>query len=102
MKLQHSGSLGSNTHEGCDRRKFFQAREAFEYAYLILEPFLEPDAGWHGRSLHHVNFTIVSDNFPYLANEEVHALLDAIRRVFSERTETLAMAGVQAPTPKKT
>ena len=94
MKPKHSSSLGSDAGDGIERRQFSQAREAFEYAYSILEPFLHPDTGWHGRSLHHVSFRLVSENFPHLENEEVHALLDAVRRVFAERNEPLTTASV--------
>lgn len=69
-----------------ERRHYHQAREAFEYAYSMLEPFLSPETGWQGRSLYHVSFNVVSDNFPHLGHEEVQALLEAVQRVFVERT----------------
>jgi hypothetical protein len=74
------------TAETDERRHYHQAREAFEYAYSMLEPFLHPETGWQGRSLYHVSFNVVSDNFPHLAHEEIQALLDAVQRVFVERT----------------
>lgn len=69
-----------------DRRRYRQAREVFEYAYTMLEPFLQPDAGWPGRSFFHLGFGVMSVNFPHLPDEEIHALLGAIQRVFTERT----------------
>ncbi|HET6718534.1 MAG TPA: hypothetical protein VFH22_02735 [Rhodocyclaceae bacterium] len=69
-----------------ERRHYHQAREAFEYAYSMLAPFLSPEAGWQGRSLYHVSFNVVSDNFPQLGHEEIQALLEAVQRVFVERT----------------
>jgi len=71
--------------DGDERRRYHQAREVFEYAFAMLEPMLNPDAGWQGRSLHHVSFNLVSENFPHLGHDEVHALLDAVKRVFGER-----------------
>lgn len=68
-----------------DRRQYHQAREAFEYAYSMLEPFFHPETGWQGRSLHHVSLSMVGENFPHLAHDEVDALLEAVRRVFLER-----------------
>jgi len=73
--------------EGNDeRRRYQQARDVFEYAFAMLEPMLDPDAGWQGRSLHHVSFNLVSENFPHLGHDEIHALLDAVKRVFVERS----------------
>lgn len=69
-----------------DRRHYHQARAAFEYAYSMLEPFLHPETGWRGRSLYHVSFNVVSDNFPDLGHEEIQALVEAVQRVFVERT----------------
>jgi hypothetical protein len=68
-----------------ERRQYRAAREAFEYACSILAPFHHPGAGWQGRSLHHVSFGLVRGNFPHLADEETHALLDAVTRVFAKR-----------------
>ena len=70
---------------GMERRQFHQAREAFEYAYQLLAPFLDPETGWHGRSLQHVSFNLICENFPHLAHEEIHAMLMAIQRAFAER-----------------
>lgn len=69
-----------------ERRHYHQAREAFEYAYSMLAPFLDPETGWQGRSLYHVSFNVVRDNFPHLGHEEIQALLEAVQRVFVERT----------------
>ena len=88
MKREGKQSAGgAMTAAGTDeRRHYHQAREAFEYAYSMLEPFLHPETGWQGRSLYHVSFNVVSDNFPHLGHEEIHALLEAVQRVFVERT----------------
>ena len=83
--LPESGSPLSEGAVYDERRRYHSAREAFEYAYSILEPFLHPEAGWQGRSLQHLSFGLVCENFPHLAHEEVHALLDAVSRVFAER-----------------
>lgn len=81
-----STSAAATSDETDERRHYHQAREAFEYAYSMLEPFLSPEAGWQGRSLYHVSFNVVSDNFPHLGHEEIQALLEAVQRVFVERT----------------
>lgn len=80
-----TGAAATTAHTD-DRRHYHQAREAFEYAYSMLEPFLHPETGWQGRSLYHVSFNVVLDNFPHLGHEEIQALLDAVQRVFVERT----------------
>lgn len=80
-------ATGSPAAAGADeRRHYHRAREAFEFAYSMLEPFLHPDAGWHGRSLYHLSFNVVCENFPHLPHDEIHALLDAVQRVFAERS----------------
>ena len=75
---------------GEERRQFHQAREAFDYAYVLLAPFLDPETGWHGRSLHHVSFTLICENFPHLAHEEIHAMLVAVQRVFTEKMRAVS------------
>lgn len=69
-----------------ERRRYHQARAAFDYAYPMLAPFLQPETGWQGRSLYHLGFGLMSENFPQLADEEIEALLAAVQRVFAERS----------------
>ena len=86
LPLQKGGDECASDEEGCsDRRRFHQAREAFDYARSILEPLLHPEAGWQGRSLHHVSFSVIGENFPHLAQDEIHALIEAVRREFAFR-----------------
>lgn len=73
-----------------ERRHYHAARQTFEYAYSLVEPFLHPETGWQGGSLHHVSFSLVCENFPELAHDEVHALLEAVKRAFDERNPGLA------------
>lgn len=68
-----------------ERRHYHQARQAFNFAYPMVEPFLNPEVGWQGRSLYHLSYSVICENFPELAHEEIGALLEGVRRVFVER-----------------
>lgn len=68
-----------------ERRRYLQARESFDFAYAMVEPFLQPEAGWQGRSLYHLSYSVICENFPDLAHDEIRALLGGVHRVFIER-----------------
>ena len=68
-----------------DRRQNLQLRQIFDQAYVMIEPFFDPDAGWGGRSLEHLAFRVLRENFPQLSSEDVHAIVVAAHRVYGER-----------------
>jgi hypothetical protein len=68
-----------------ERRMNPQLRELFDSAYAMIEPFFDPAAGWGGRSLEHLAFRVLRENFPQLSAEEVHAIIVAAHRVYISR-----------------
>lgn len=68
-----------------ERRSNMRLRTAFESAFMMIEPFFDPDQGWGGKSLEHLAFRVVRDNFPELTSEEVHSLVVAAHRVYIQR-----------------
>lgn len=68
-----------------DRRVNGQLRGLFDSAYAMIEPFFDPGAGWGGRSLEHLAFRVLRENFPQLSAEEVHAIIVAAHRLYINR-----------------
>ena len=68
-----------------DRRENTKLRSIFDTAYLMLEPFFDPDQGWAGHSLEHLAFRILRENFSDLSSEEVHSIVVATHRVYIQR-----------------
>jgi hypothetical protein len=68
-----------------ERRQNQRLRTAFDDAFVMIEPFFDPEQGWGGQSLEHLAYRIVRENFPDLSGEEVHALVVAAHRVYIER-----------------
>jgi len=60
-------------------------REAFDDAFVMIEPFFDPANGWGGQALELLAFRIVRENFPLLSGEEVHTIVVAAHRVYIER-----------------
>ncbi|MBS1190129.1 MAG: hypothetical protein H6R10_1921 [Rhodocyclaceae bacterium] len=75
----------SDGRQQADRRMNPQLRELFDSAYAMIEPFFDPQAGWGGRSLEHLAFRVLRDNFPQLSAEEVHAVVVAAHRIYITR-----------------
>ena len=44
-----------------DRRQNPQFRELFDAAYVMVEPFFDPNAGWGGHSLEHLAFRVLRE-----------------------------------------
>lgn len=78
-------SIGSQEWQKADRRMNQPLREVFDSAYAMIEPFFDPQAGWGGRSLEHLAFRVLRDNFPQLSAEEVHVVIAAAHRIYIER-----------------
>lgn len=79
MEKHYTDSQGQQRPE---RRMNPQLRELFDSAYAMIEPFFDPAAGWGGRSLEHLAFRVLRENFPQLSAEEVHAIVVAAHRVY--------------------
>lgn len=68
-----------------DRRSNPGLRELFDTAYAMIEPFFDPGAGWGGRSLEHLAFRVLRENYPSLSAEEVHVIIVAAHRIYIQR-----------------
>lgn len=77
--------VDSEGREQPDRRANRQLRHLFDNAYAMIEPFFDPAAGWGGRSLEHLAFRVLRENFPDLSAEEVHAVIVAAHRLYIHR-----------------
>ncbi|HMU99529.1 MAG TPA: hypothetical protein PKD04_00520 [Rhodocyclaceae bacterium] len=67
---------------GTERRRRPELRELFDSAYRLIEPFFDPQSGWAGRSLEHLAFRVLRENFPALSAEDVHVVIAAAHRVY--------------------
>ncbi|MBL8375633.1 hypothetical protein [Accumulibacter sp.] len=68
-----------------ERRHNLPLRSAFDDAFVMIEPFFDPEQGWAGQSLEHLAYRIVRENFPLLSADEVHLVVVAAHRVYIER-----------------
>lgn len=80
-----SDELGGRGAPEEERRQNLRLRAAFDDAFVMIEPFFDPQQGWGGQALAHLAYRIVRENFPALSGEEVHALVVAAHRVYAER-----------------
>ncbi|MBL8442846.1 MAG: hypothetical protein JNK52_02250 [Zoogloeaceae bacterium] len=77
-------SPASNT-AGVERREHLRAREVFNEAITLIEPFFAPENHWGSRSLDHLAYRTLRDRYPDMSYDEVHVLVVAARRVFASR-----------------
>lgn len=75
----HTGSRGR---QQVERRVNPELRSLFDSAYAMIEPFFDPAAGWGGRSLEHLAYRVLRENFPQMSAEEVHAVVVAAHRIY--------------------
>lgn len=68
-----------------EHRQDPRLRSVFDDAFAMIEPFFDLRQGWSGRSLEHLAYRIVRDNFPELSPEEVHTVLVVAHRLYIER-----------------
>lgn len=68
-----------------ERRQNLRLRSVFDSAFAMIEPFFDPARGWGGKSLEHLAFRVVRENFTELSGEEVHALVVAAHRIYTQR-----------------
>ena len=81
MSEQLAQAAGAET----ERRRNLSLRVAFDDAYLMIEPFFDPQQGWAGQSLELLAYRVLRENFPALNDDEVHALVVAAHRLYIDR-----------------
>jgi hypothetical protein len=67
-----------------DRRRYTQLREIFDEAYERISPFFAKENRWGNATLDHLAYRVVRENYPQLSFDEVHVLVVACHRVYSE------------------
>ena len=68
-----------------ERRQNNALRAVFDQAFVMIEPFFDPQQGWAGQSLELLAYRVLRENFPALSGDEVHALVVGAHRVYIER-----------------
>lgn len=89
----NAANAGANSGNAGDRRTNPRLRGVFDTAYAMIEPFFDPAQGWGGRSLEHLAFRVLRDNFPDLSSEEVHTIIAVAHRVHVEHNPGHAVLG---------
>lgn len=67
-----------------ERRKYHHVREIFDDAYELITPFFAKENRWANATLDHLAYRVLRENYPELSFEEVHVLVVAAKRVFTE------------------
>lgn len=70
---------------GGERRSNPELRVIFEQAYVLIEPFLDPNSSWGGHAMELLALRTVRDGFPQLSVEQARVLVVASVRVWRER-----------------
>jgi hypothetical protein len=70
--------------EPTERRKYHRVREIFEEAYELIAPFFAKENRWGNATLDHLAYRVVREQYPELSFEEVHILVVASKRVYTE------------------
>lgn len=73
-----------------ERRQDLQLREAFESAYPLVQPFLDPANSWSGQTLEHLAFRVMREHYPQVSSDELQVFVAAAKRVYHERQVRLA------------
>lgn len=68
-----------------DRRRHLQLREVFESAYMLIEPFFDPNNQWGGKTLEHLAFRVMREHYPQVSSDEIHVFIDAAKRYYTEQ-----------------
>jgi hypothetical protein len=68
-----------------ERRSNLRLRETFDAAFVLVEPFFDPQNSWGGHSLEHFAFRVVREHYPELSSEEVHIFVTAAKRIYVAR-----------------
>lgn len=69
---------------GTERRKYHHVRAIFEDACQLISPFFAKENRWGNATLDHLAYRVLRENYPELSFEEVHVLVVAAKRVFTE------------------
>ncbi len=89
-----TNATDSNRHEARpERRKYHHVREIFDEAYELITPFFAKENRWGNATLDHLAYRVVRENYPELSFEEVHVLVVASKRVYTELKLEQANAG---------
>jgi hypothetical protein len=67
-----------------ERRKYHRVREIFEEAYELITPFFAKENRWGNATLDHLAYRVVREQYPELSFEEVHILVVASKRAYTE------------------
>jgi len=59
----------------------------------LIAPFFDPANSWGNRTLDHLAYRSLRENYPDLSMEEVHVLVVAAQRIYAERRADLNRAG---------
>lgn len=68
-----------------ERRQNARLRNVFDTAFLMIESFLDPGAGWPTHSLSHLSFRVLRENFADLSPGDLQTLVVALHRSYIER-----------------
>lgn len=91
--MTESTSSGTPEADVHDRRKHHRVREIFEEAVDLIAPFFDPANTWGNRTLDHLAYRSLRENYPDLSMEEVHVLVVAAQRIYADRRAELSRAG---------
>jgi len=80
-----SHETGHSGPEPVERRHNHPLRALFDTAFALVEPFFDSAKGWAGRSLEHLAFRVLSENFSQLSSAEVHAIVISAHRIYIAR-----------------
>jgi hypothetical protein len=67
-----------------ERRKYHRVREIFAEAYELIAPFFAKENRWGNATLDHLAYRVVREQYPELSFEEVHILVVASKRVYTD------------------
>ncbi|PTD96099.1 hypothetical protein [Pseudothauera lacus] len=91
--MEQSASAQSWDSSQQDRRKYHYVREIFDEAYELITPFFAKENRWGNATLDHLAYRVVRENYPTLSFEEVHVLVQASKRVYTELEAERAASG---------
>lgn len=75
------------TADSDDKRQHLQLRSVFDNAYMLVEPFFDPNNQWGGKTLEHLAFRVMREHFPQVSSDEIYVFIEAAKRVYAERQE---------------
>jgi hypothetical protein len=82
--MDHPTATDDASEVPAERRKHHRVREIFEEAYELIAPFFARENRWGNATLDHLAYRVVREQYPELSFEEVHILVVASKRVYTE------------------